>query len=164
MNVEAVLMLCYGKALDSPDPSTQNAAVLCHEDEWGRLTPFIETLACNDFPAGVVHSEARWERPLKYQFVEHAERNSIFKACRRGRCTTKTVMVCPWAACADCARAIVQAGVRKLITQRHDDEDRWKASIDVAFTILAEGGVEVEFFEGKVGGAPIRRDGRLWQP
>jgi dCMP deaminase len=164
VNVAEVLRLCYDKALDSPDPSTQNAAVLCWEDSRGRLGPYVETFACNEFPYGVAYKPERWERPLKYAYVEHAERNCLYKACRRGRCTKGEVMVSPWAACADCARAIVQAGVRKLITQRHDDEDRWKASIDVAFTILAEGGVDVVFFEGKVGGSPIRRDGKLWQP
>jgi len=164
VNAAEVLQLCYKWAQNSPDPSTQNAAILCAINPNGSLHPFNETLAVNEFPHGVSYSDERWERPLKYAFIEHAERNCLFKALRRGRCTTGLAMVCPWAACADCARAIVQAGVKKLITQWFDDEDRWADSIAVAFTILAEGGVEVEFFEGKVGGDPIRRNGKLWQP
>lgn len=164
MNAADVLRLCYEKALDSPDPSTQNAAVLCHQGLGDRLYPVPMTLACNRFPYGVSYTNERWERPLKYSFVEHAERNSIFRAARRGQPTFGLVMVCPWAACADCARAIVQAGISRLITQRHDDEGRWKESIDVAFEILDEGGVKVEFVEGRVGGPPILRDGKPWHP
>jgi dCMP deaminase len=59
----------------------------------------------------------RWARPLKYQFVEHAERNAIFNAARIGVKTEgcwafMNFMPTP---CADCARALIQAGIVKII-------------------------------------------------
>jgi dCMP deaminase len=161
---QKLMELTYELALRSPDPSTQNGAILVRAG-----MPLTATAACNEFPRGVQYLDERWERPIKYSFIEHAERNAIFNAARIGISTSGLTLACPWAACADCARAIIQADVIKLITHQPNEEDtneRWQASIEVAFTMLKEAGVEIEYFHGKVGGAaqPIRRDGKLWQP
>ena len=163
LEMEAMKM-CYGQALSSPDPSTQNAAVLCHPD--GRY--IWATRSRNEFPSGVVSTAARWERPMKYSLVEHAERNSIYTAARLGIATDGLTMVCPWAACADCARGIIQAGIRRLVTHSPEDvprSDHWDISIDTAMTMLDEAGVTVEYIFGPIGGLPpILRNGELFTP
>lgn len=173
MNVQNVLRLCYNEATASDDPSTQNCAVLAMHDKYNprawseEWTPFYDTLAINDLPSGVHDTPARWERPLKYQVVEHAERNAIYRAANCGIRTDSLTMVCPWAACADCARAIIQAGIIRLIThkQAHDrSPTHWRASIAIALTMLEEAGVEVEFFDGPVGGGPVLHSGEKWNP
>lgn len=167
MNIPDILRLCYRKALDSPDPSTQNGAVLCAGDPQGELHPYMTTLACNGLTRGASNVAQRWERPEKYAWVEHAERNSIYNAARHGRGTIGLTMVCPWAACADCARAIVQTGIGHLVThkQAHDrSPGRWHDSIGVAFTILAEAGVTVEFYDGPVSAQPVLHSGQRWTP
>ena len=57
--------------------------------------------------------EERQERPEKYYWFEHAERNSIYNAARIGVSTkgSKMYMTCG-VPCADCARAIINAGAK----------------------------------------------------
>ena len=120
-------------ALRSPDPSTQNAAVIMQSNDC--IIP--ATLSVNKFPRGVLYEPERWERPIKYSYIEHAERNAIYAAARLGIPTAEKTLVCPWAACADCARAIIQSGISRLITlaPREDDtHDRWQVVMgDVIF-------------------------------
>lgn len=162
-----LLRLAYAKAADSPDPSTQNGALLAIPHEHGRAEPLLATLACNEFPRGVNYTDERWERPLKYQLIEHAERNAVYRAAAHGICTDGLWMYCPWAACADCARAIIQAGITKLVThkQAYDRSPaRWTDSIAVAFEMLREAGVTVSWYDGTVGAPQLRHAGELWRP
>ena len=96
----------------STDPSTQNGAVLVSFDGWrdGQIVAW----GANHFPQGVLESDERWQRPLKYSYVEHAERNAIFDAAARGVATAGLTMYVPWFACADCGRAIIQAGISNI--------------------------------------------------
>ena len=140
----------------SPDPSSQNAATLFDQD----LHPVAE--AVNEFPFGVAYSEARWERPTKYAYIEHAERGSIYAAARAGVATEGLTMVCLWAACPDCARAIIQAGISRLVTMRPTEQGAhagWDDGIAVAMGMLAEARVQVEYLDGPLG-VTVRRNGR----
>lgn len=147
--------------IHATDPATQNGAVLVAP------TGAVLALGANHFPRGVRESPERWERPAKYQWVEHAERNAIFDAARRGVPTQGLTLYCPWFACADCARAIVQAGIKEVVGLELGDDPvslRWKASCDVGDTILREGGVTVRRLAVKIGGVPVRRDSQLVEP
>ncbi len=161
-SIDVMRRLCAWANL-SPDPSTQNAACLTTGDSilW-------DTLAVNEFPHGVKYLPERWERPGKYSWIEHAERNALFNAAKLGIPTHGLWMICPWAACADCARAIVQCGIHKLITlapKEGDTHERWAASIGVAMDILQEGEVRVEFIKGPLDLTfSIRRDGQPFHP
>lgn len=148
-----LMRLSIEHATRSTDPSTQNAALLVRDDG-----PEVE--AVNAFPVGVTESPERWERPQKYDFVEHAERAVIYEAARRGLVTQGRTMVCPWAACADCARAIVGAGIRRLVRQTVPEAAHWGAQVAVGDTILREAGVEVCEVP-LIGGPKLRRNGEL---
>ena len=89
--------LALAEAWGSPDPSTQTGAIIV--DAGGRVV----SGGCNDFPEGVAAKPERLERPLKYSFMEHAERNAIYSA---GEIVDTDVMYALWAACDDCARAV----------------------------------------------------------
>jgi dCMP deaminase len=156
-NVDAALLCAYAMAHQSPDPSTQNGAVLMDDD--GRIL----VGAFNEFPNGVLYTDERWERPTKYFYIEHAERNVIFDAAASGIATRGLTMVCPWSACADCARAIVQAGIKTLVRHRlANDEsttnERWNQTIVAGDEILTEGGVEIVHVDS-LPGYFLRRDG-----
>jgi len=148
-------------AITSPDPSTQNSAFLVLES--GDAVP--ETLAVNEFPRGVVKSDVRWERPVKYFYVEHAERNSIYAAARHGISTQGLTMVSPWASCADCARAIIQAGIVRLVRYISVDHLHWADSVDIADQMFDEASVEVVTLAEPISGTnPILRAGKPWLP
>lgn len=152
-------------AQGSPDPSTQNGAVLCHSDPF-RAIP--QTFAVNRFPDGVHDLAERWERPLKYSVIEHAERNCLYAAASKGISTTGLTMVCPWAACADCARAIIQSGISRLVTMQPvtgDTPDRWDDSCSIGMQMLKESSVKVTYLESPLDIAfTVRRDGKPYCP
>tara|TARA_Y100000034_G_scaffold135159_1_gene205941 strand:- start:1377 stop:1898 length:522 start_codon:yes stop_codon:yes gene_type:complete len=138
----------------SIDPSTQNAAILLHQN------PNIGVLvqAANGIPEGVKIPNGMWDGPDKYLYVEHAERNVIYKAANRGVITEGLTMYCPWICCADCARAIIQSGIKKVIG--HQDlvdrtPERWKKSVDVGVDMLRDAGIQVGFWKGNVCGGRV---------
>lgn len=142
-----MMLEAYKVALFSKDQSTQNGAILYNS--YG-----IELCsACNNFPKNVKQHHFRLKRPLKYKYTEHAERAVIFKAARFGYCTRNTIMVCPFAACSDCARGIALAGVKQLWIHRHVFEfanQKWLEEVDHGHAILREYGVDLKIFEEKL--------------
>jgi dCMP deaminase len=137
----------------SDDPHTQNGAVL--------VTPRGDPVgAANGFPAGVVAHDARRERPTKYSYIEHAERNAIYTAARRGVPTKGATLYCPWFACADCARAIICAGVKEVVGLAHPPaHSHWKESCDRGDEMLREAGVTYRRLAVKLG-LFVLRDGQ----
>lgn len=156
----------YTYAQFSQDRSTQNGGFLLGDNDQ------VIGVGWNSFPEGVQDLEERHERPAKYEFTEHAERNCIYDAASQGFRTSGSTLVVAWAACADCARAIIQAGVIRVVTHLQAQEQcvptdgtvDWQASIANALTMMEEAGVEVLFYDGKVGAEPLRHSGRIWEP
>lgn len=135
------LRLAYKAAEASGDLSTQNGAILVDP-----RTGDVVSGGCNDIHAPVADSPERRQRPLKYAFTEHAERTAILRCARFGVPTDGLVMYAPWLACADCGRAIVYAGIRKVVRHRipqHAERPDWAASIAAADEMFREAVVEV---------------------
>jgi len=160
------LKLAYQVAAkESTDPSTQNGAVLVSASRpvEGDKTVREFVASANFFPRGVQESQERWTRPLKYKFVEHAERNVIYLAAMRGFKTEGATMYVPWFACADCARAIIQAGITEVVGHDyppHREQTSWKESIEVADKMLEEAGVKFIRIPGHFG-VKIRFNGQV---
>lgn len=160
------LSYAYRVAADhSTDPSTQNGAVLVdfgiYQDGWAVCED------ANRFPTGVIETPQRWERPLKYGYVEHAERNVIYKAAKHGYATENLTLYVPWFACSDCARAIIQAGIKNVVGHKAIFDmtmDRWKDSIAVAHGMLDEAGVKYRMADVTIGEVEVLFDGQLWRP
>ena len=147
---------------NSQDPSTQNAALLTDENSG------IITMECNNIPLRVDHNEERWERPNKYHYVEHAERNTLYKAARMGMATQDCTMYCPWYACSDCARAIIQCGIKRVIGHKQYFDimpERWGESCSIGLKMMKEAGIECVVWSGEVGGnISILVDGKEFTP
>jgi len=146
------LIEAYKLALNSPDPSTQNGAVLVKENE-------IIGSGWNTMPEGVQITEERLVRPYKYNFIEHAERNAIYDAARQGNSTIGSTLYCPWFACTDCARGIICAGVTRVIGHKTDfntDYGNWTNTIKLAHEMLREAGVKLQWIEDKLNVPVIR--------
>ena len=103
--------------------------------------------ACNEIPNGVEDTNSRRARPAKYLFTEHAERNAVLLAARHGHKTAGCVMYQTWFPCADCARAIIQSGIVRLVCQKPDfSNERWGQSFGAAWQMLTEAGVQVDIY------------------
>lgn len=128
----------------SKDRSTQVAAVIVSKDNGVISTGY------NSFPRGINDDvEARHERPSKYLYTEHAERNAIYAAAREGvRLDGSTMYITGGGiACADCARGIAQSGIRMAIGMDKKFEGRggWETSCAAGEEIMVEAGVMLVF-------------------
>jgi dCMP deaminase len=88
----------------------------------------IRTTGYNGFPRGVNDDDnSRHERPEKYFWAEHAERNAIYNAARVGIPLKGCRIYVNGTPCMDCARAIVQAGIVEVIKREPsgDYQSRW---------------------------------------
>jgi len=142
LDIEPLVELAILAARKSPSRPRKVGAVLVLAD---RVTTLV---ACNDFPTGVRDLESRHAYPERLLWIEHAERNAIFAAARGGLATTGATLIATFHPCADCARAIVQAGITTLHTLAPDFADPiWGPAFGCSQTILEEGGVRVVYLE-----------------
>lgn len=99
-------------AMRSKDPNTQVGA--CIVDGENRIL----STGYNGFPSGCSDDEFPWEREggfaeTKYPFVVHAELNAILNA--RGKNLTDSKIYVALFPCHECAKAIIQAGIKEII-------------------------------------------------
>jgi len=93
-------------AQKSKDRSVKIGAVIVGPDHEIRSTGY------NGFPRKVSDTdESRHQRPEKYNWTEHAERNAIYNAARCGIPLKGCILFTQWLPCNDCARAIIQSGI-----------------------------------------------------
>lgn len=102
----------------------------------------------NDHPRGIADGEARRTRPEKYLWTEHAERNAIYNAARLGIPLKGARIYVNRMPCPDCARAVVQAGIRELVTTCADDEFEFAERLNTAWSVelFREAGVEITLY------------------
>lgn len=97
----------------SKDTSTHVGCIIVGPDN------AIRSLGYNGFPRGVNDDvEERYERPLKYMWTEHAERNAIYNSSRMGLSLQGSTMYLNGNhgfPCSECARAIIQCGITSLV-------------------------------------------------
>lgn len=119
----------------SKDPSTQVGAVIVRPDKT------IASVGYNGFPRGTDDGAHLYEeKEVKYARIVHAEINAIisaqnadFKGC--------TIYVSPLYPCPQCAAALIQAGIRKVVARLSNRPD-WKDRFAVSKQLLKEAGVE----------------------
>lgn len=104
----------------------------------------------NGFPRKIDDTvEARHQRPAKYLWSEHSERNAIYNAAREGRATKGCRIFQTMYPCAHCARGIIQSGIVEVVTIEPDWNDSTYADeFAVTKELLDEAGVKVRFVEG----------------
>jgi dCMP deaminase len=121
----------------SKDPSTKCGAVITNGKR-------VVSLGFNGFPQGTDDSEDVYaNRPEKYRRVLHSEMNALLFASRSVEgCTC---YVWPMPPCSNCMAALIQAGIKRVVTAYPDDDtaDRWRESHESATTMAFEAGVEV---------------------
>jgi len=98
---------------ESKDRSTKVGCVIVSPDNT------ILSTGWNGFPRGVDDDDdAKHERPAKYDWTEHAERNAIYNAAREGirlRGATAYLNYTPYAICTHCVRALSQSGIVRFV-------------------------------------------------
>jgi dCMP deaminase len=132
----------------SKDPSSKIGAVLVGENHQ------IISTGYNGFPIDIDEVDpARWERPIKYQYVCHAELNAIALAARRGVSTDGATLYMvgmgpPTYPCTECAKMLIQAGIQLIMARAFKPlPENWVADMNFAKGLLDEayvGFVEID--------------------
>ena len=134
------LNLAKETSLKSPDINTKVGCV---------IKTFSNEIikGCNDFPKGIKITEKRLQRPEKYKWIEHAERNTILMAAKQGKSLDKSTMYLNWYPCIECARAIIQCGITKLVCEKEPDysDERWGEQFKIVTEMLDESEINVIF-------------------
>ena len=131
--------------LKSKDKYTQIGAVIVGADNE------IVSTGYNSFARGINDDvDERQERPEKYFWFEHAERNAIYNAARIGVSTLGTTMYMTCGiSCADCARAIINSGISKIVLRegKGATNQKWQESAERSIIMFKEAGVIVEYYD-----------------
>lgn len=140
---EYFINICEAVKLKSKDPSSKIGALIV-----GPENNIIST-GYNGFPRGIDEiDKSRWERPVKYSYVEHAERNCIYNAARYGislkGCTLYVVgFGPPTAPCIECAKAIIQSGIVRVVGRAYKEaRPDWIDNLNFSVRLLEEANIE----------------------
>ena len=127
----------------SKDRSTKIGAIIVKNND-------VISTGFNGFPIGANDDvEERHQRPLKYSWTEHSERNAIYSAAKHGKSTNGCTIYVKWFPCADCARAIIQSGIKTVLIDElnylgnRGFYTRWEDSIKAADKMFEEAGIRI---------------------
>lgn len=139
----------FAAARLSPDPRTQVGAALVLPNGMGVvLKSHNSVLEC------LSSAQYAQDLKLKNHCTEHAERRVIFKALRNSLPTDGLTMYSTWAACSECSRAIIQFGIKRVVTLTRLVERTspdWEESIRMGLLMMRDSGVQVVGWSGDLG-------------
>lgn len=135
----------------SEDNSTKVGAYIANP-ETNRPVSF----GYNGMPSGVLDKPERHERPVKYFYFEHAERNCIYNADRQLDNMAIFVTHTP---CADCTRAIIQNRIAELyVLGENGFDSKWT---EERYTIEQRTAIHYMLTEAGIRVFEIDREGNL---
>ena len=131
--------------LKSKDIRTQIGAVVVGKDNE------ILSTGYNSFPRGI-NDELDWrqERPEKYYWFEHAERNAIYNAARIGvSLKDSTMYLTCGMCCTDCTRGIINSGIKRVYLERNSGATggMWDEHAIRSIEMFKESNVEIKYYE-----------------
>ncbi len=146
------ITMCYLVGMRSRDTHTHVGSVVVDSDN------VLVATGYNSLPRNI-EAEADSKRLSrengeKYFWIEHAERNAIYNAARRGTILKGCRLYVPWTPCADCARAIIQTGISEVIIHRNGQDfydlntnGQWVESHRRTIEMFTESGVKVRYVD-----------------
>lgn len=149
------LTMCYLISMRSKDPSTHVGSVIVDSDN------VLVSTGYNSLPRGIeadtdIKRLSR-EGGEKYFWIEHAERNAIYNAARRGTQLKGCRLYVPWTPCTDCARAIIQTGITEVVIHQNGQDfydlhtnGKWKESYKKTQAMFLEAGVRAKYVDCEI--------------
>lgn len=136
---ERYLALAKEVSTWSKDPSTQVGAVTVGSKKE------VLSQGFNGFPRGIDDTDERYHhKESKYKFVVHAEMNAIYNATYSGTSLDgATLYVYGLPICSECAKGIIQVGIKKVIIEKSKELDNWNESVKLSQAMFDESGVEL---------------------
>jgi dCMP deaminase len=127
----------------SKDPSSKIGAVIVNSERRILATGY------NGFPRGINDTEKRLnDRDEKYPRIIHAEMNALMNALYNGvSVKDATLYVHGLPVCPACAKCIIQAGIKRVVTNDKTNKGCWEEVFNAqSFPMFQEAGVEVTIF------------------
>ena len=141
------MSMAYLVSMKSKDEKTHIGAVIVgkhHE---------VRSVGYNSFVRGLVDNiGGRQDRPEKYYWMEHAERNAIYNATLMGVSLKDCVMYTNGIPCMDCARAVVQSGITEVVVDKvwnDNNSEKWTEHTNRALQMFGEVGIKVRYYENE---------------
>ena len=158
---ELFMTIVYTVASKSKDNNTHVGAVIVGDKNEIRSTGY------NSFVRGADDfSRVRQERPEKYFWFEHAERNAIYNACLIGVSLDGCRMYTNGTPCMDCARGIVQSGIKEVIVDESWDKKHsrlWKEHHSRTSMLFMECGVSLRTIKFSIPSIKKYCDGGMYE-
>ena len=134
------IKLCMFISEWSKDKNKKVGAVIVDDDN------VVLSMGYNGIPKGCDDNiECRYEKPIKYLFTEHAERNAIYHAARHGISLKGCRIYVTLFPCADCARAIIQSGIKKIIAPEPNiNHEVWGDHFKASIQMMEEANIEIK--------------------
>lgn len=119
----------------SKDPSTRVGSVIVAPDRR------VLSLGYNGFPRGVNDLEERLnDRPTKYAFVSHAERNALDNVETSMRGCTLYATLQP---CAECTKSIIQKGITRVVCAVNKKRDNYNDFLKYSLVMMKEAKLQI---------------------
>ena len=121
----------------SKDPSTQVGAVAVRNRT-------VIAQGYNGLHRGMKDTHDRLTvRTLKINRIVHAEMNAIYNAAENGvSLKDSTVYVVGLPVCHECAKCLIQVGVKRIVTPQQDIPEKWQQSCGDAHLFFEEVGIK----------------------
>jgi len=142
--VQAEAAACLSKA-----SNTKVGCIILDQEKSTRSTGY------NGAPRGCSADEGDSrgaDKPEKYFWIEHAERNAIYNAARSGTPLKDCVLLVTHPPCMDCARAIVQVGIKIVISKVPDEKfiSTWSENFERSIQLFKECGVDFYYVQDSI--------------
>jgi dCMP deaminase len=115
--------------------------------EGANRKPASFSWAVNPSLQRVTSDDASWI----YYLLEHAERDAIGAAYRDRENPKGGTIYCTLFPCADCARAIVASGIKRVVVRNSDQDssrnEKWKAHFEYSKILFECSGVAVDLID-----------------
>jgi dCMP deaminase len=153
---ELFMTMTFLVAAKSKDAFTHVGAVIVDENN------IVRSLGYNGFPRGLEDdNEERQKHPEKYFWMVHSEQNAIYNAKTD---LTGCRMYTNGIPCADCAKAIIQSGIKEVIVHKQWSEtnNKWEESCKRTVEMFDEVGVRLRFYDGDILRIQGWKDGKVY--
>ena len=120
----------------SKDPSTQVGSIAVRNRT-------VIAQGYNGFPRGIDDTTTRLDnRTEKYKFMVHAEMNVIYNAAENGvSLKDSTVYVYGLPVCSECAKGLIQAGIKGIVPPYQTVPENWQVSTTASQSMFGEVGI-----------------------
>ena len=129
----------YQADIFSKDPNKKVCALFISPNTYQILSA-----GYNGMPRSFNESEERWQRPMKYKYVVHAEANGIYNSSLSGVSLSGSICIVTMFPCSNCAKGLIQVGIKSLYTiEPNLDHERWGEDFGYSLELLQESKIEI---------------------